>query len=185
MPRKSAIERGPAEVRATIDKLIRQGRLTLDEIRVYVAEQHGEENVPSRSGLHRYTQQQQAMLDRMRGIDAASRVVVEELGESPDDRAGALLVESITTLAADAAMRAQVREEGQEASIEEVRKLARAAKDVIDARTKNRKERQEIERIAREKLLKEQGDRLDAIAGERGMDAEQVDFWRKKVLGIG
>lgn len=186
MPRKSSIERKPEDVRAFIDKLIRQGRYTLDEIRAAVAEKHGEENVPSRSALGRYTAAQEEMLGRMREIDAAARVVVEEIGENADDRAGGLLVQSITTLATNAAMRAQLPDaDGNETSIDEVRKLARAAKDVIDARTKNRKERQEIERIAREKLLKEQEGRLDAIAGERGMDEDQVDFWKKKVLGIG
>lgn len=184
MARKSSIARKPEEVRATIDKLIRQGKLTLDEMVVYVRRQHGEENTPSRSALGRYSAAQEELLGRMREIDAAARVVVEELGENADDRAGGLLVQSITTLATNAALRAQTPTDGEEPSIEEIRKLARAAKDVIDARTKNRKERQEIERIAREKLLQEQGERLDAIAGERGMDAETVKFWRKQFLGI-
>lgn len=185
MGRKSAIERGPAEVRATIDKLIRQGRLTLDEIRAYIAEEHGEKHVPSRSGLHRYTVAQEALLERMRGIDAAARVVVEELGESPDDRAGALLVQSITTLATDAALRAQTREEGKEASIEEVRKLARAAKDVIGARKVNRQEREHIAELARQKLLREQQANLDKVARKRGMSADTVEDIRREILGIG
>ena len=46
MARKSSIERSAAEVRSTIDKLIRQGRLTLDEIRHYVRDQHGDAAVP-------------------------------------------------------------------------------------------------------------------------------------------
>ena len=120
--RRNAIERSPEQVRATIDGLIRKGRFTLDEILDYVRAQHGDEAVPSRSGLHRYTRQQSEMLEKMRAIDAAARVVVEELGESPDDRAGALLVQSITTLATDAALRAHT-EDG--ASVDEVRKLAR------------------------------------------------------------
>lgn len=183
MGRKSSIERSPEEVRATIDSLIRKGRFTLAEIRAYVAEKHGPEHVPSKSALGRYSVAQEAMLEKMRGIDAAARVVVEELGESPDDRAGALLVQSITTLATDAALRAQL--EGEEPSIEEVRKLARAARDVISARSQNLKERQAIERTARERLQREQAESLDKIAAERGMDADQVKFWRERFLGIG
>jgi len=149
MARRNAIERSPEQVRATIDGLIRKGRFTLDEIRDYVRLQHGDAAVPSRSGLHRYTRQQSEMLEKMRAIDAAARVVVEELGESPDDRAGALLVQSITTLAADAAMRAQT-EDGT--SIEDVRKLARAAKDVMGASRVSRQEREQLARLTREKL---------------------------------
>ncbi len=183
MARKSSIERSAAEVRSTIDKLIRQGRLTLDEIRHYVRDQHGDAAVPSRSALHRYSAAQEELLGRMRDIDAAARVVVEELGENADDKAGALLVQSITTLATDAALRAQ--QPGEEPSIEEVRKLARAAKDVIGARKVSRQERQEIARLARDKLLEEQGKRLDVVSAERGMDETELEFWRKKILGIG
>ncbi|WP_297830894.1 phage protein Gp27 family protein [Thermomonas sp.] len=183
MGRKSSIERSPAEVRATIDKLIRQGRLTLDEMRAYVAEAHGEEAVPSRAALGRYTLAQKELVGRMRDIDAAARVVVEELGENADDRAGALLVQSITTLAADAALRAQ--QPGEKASIEEVRKLARAAKDVIGARKVNRQEREEIARLARERLLAEQKANLDKVARKRGMSAAAREEILKEILGIG
>jgi len=182
MGRKSSIERAPEEVRATIDKLIRQGRFTLDEMRDYVREKHGEAVTPARSSLHRYTVQQEAMLEKMRGIDAAARVVVEELGESPDDRAGALLVQSITTLATDAALRAQL--DGEEPSIEEVRKLARAARDVISARTMSLKERQAIEQQARERLQREQREKLDTLVKTSGLSADTAKTLREQILGI-
>lgn len=184
MGRKSSIARAPEEVRATIDKLIRQGRLTLDEIRDYVAAQHGEDAAPSRSALGRYTKAQEAMLDKMRGIDAAARVVVEELGESPDDRAGALLVQSITTLATDASLRAHAAKPGEEPSIEEVRKLARAAKDVIGARKVNRQEREQIARAAREKLLAEQAEKFDRAAKSGKYDQATLARIREEVYGL-
>jgi hypothetical protein len=184
MGRKSSIVRSPEAVRESIDKLIRKGQFTLDEIIAFVRERHGEDAVPSRSALGRYSRAQQAMLEKMRDIDAAARVVVEELGESPDDRAGALLMQSITTLATDAAMRAQDREEGKEVSIEEVRKLARAAKDVISARKVNRQEREEISRLAREKLLREQQASLESVARKRGMSQQTVEEIRREILGI-
>lgn len=184
MGRKSSIVRAPAEVRATIDKLIRQGRFTLDEMLAYVKEKHGEASAPSRTALGRYTQAQEEMLSRMREIDAAARVVVEELGESPDDRAGGLLVQSITTLAVDASMRAQTAPAGEEPSIEEVRKLARAARDVISARTMNLKERQAIEKAAREKLQREQSAALDKIVKQGGLSADTAEDLRKQILGI-
>ena len=184
MGRKSSIERKPEAVRADIDRMIRQGRFTLDEIRTYVREKHGEENTPSRSAIGRYTLAQGELLGRMRDIDAAARVVVEELGENADDRAGALLVQSITTLATDAAMRAHAREEGEEPSIEEVRKLARAAKDVIGARKVNRQEREHIAETARQKLLTEQKANLDRLARKRGMSAETKGEILNEILGI-
>ena len=184
MARKSSIARKPEQVRATIDKLIRQGRLTLDEIVTYVDSQHGEGSAPSRSALGRYAKSVGAMMGRMRDIDTASRAIVEELGESPDDKAGALLVQSITTMATDVALRMHDAEGDDAPSVEDVRKLARASNDIMRARRVSRQERQEIERAARNKLLEEQSERLDAAAQERGMDEAQLEFWRKKVLGI-
>ena len=185
MARKSSITRGPEEVQATINKLIRQGRLTLDEIHAYVDATHGAGTSPSRSALGRYAKSMDAMMGRMRDIDAASRAIVEELGESPDDKAGALLVQSITTAATDVALRMHEAEGDDAPSVEDVRKLARAGSDIMRARKVSRQERQEIARLARDKLLEEQGKRLDAVSAERGMDETELEFWRKKILGIG
>lgn len=182
MPRKSSITRSPDDVRAAIDKLIRQGRLTLDEIQSYVREKFGDDVTPSRSALGRYTKAQEAMLSRMRGIDTAARAVVEELGESPDDKAGQLLVQSITTLATDAALRAQEGEGEDAPSIEDVRKLARASSDIMRARRISQQERQEIARMARERQLAEQEAKLDKIVRQGGMTKSAADDFRNKIL---
>lgn len=183
MTRKSSITSKPEEVRSTIDKLVRQGQLTLDAMRDYIAEKHGEQNTPSRSALGRYSAQQDEMLKKMRGIDAAARVVVEELGESPDDRAGSFLLQSITTLANDAAMRAQTDGE-EKTSIEDIRKLARMARDLIGARTMDLKQRQAIEALAREKVLSEQNKALDKLVKTGEASQSSVDVFRKMVLGV-
>jgi len=183
MTRKSSITTKPKEVRATIDKLVRQGSLTLDAMRDYIAEKHGEQNTPSRSALGRYSAQQEEMLKKMRAIDAAARVVVEELGESPDDRAGSFLLQSITTLANDAAMRAQTDGE-EKTSIEDIRKLARMARDLISARTIDMKQRQAIEAMARERLIAEQSGALDNLVKTGEASQSAVDIFRKEILGL-
>lgn len=167
--RKSKITRLPAEQRAYIEKLMREDRLTLDEMLAAIRTKFPTAEV-SRSGLHRFALPLRELTERMREIDTAARVVVEELGENPDDRAGALLCQSITTLATNAALRAQVDDE---TSIEDVRKLARASKDVISARAASLKERQAIEQAAREKLVREQRDKLDAL-GKSGAVSPEV-----------
>lgn len=179
--RKSTITRLPEEQRAFIERLIREDRLTLSEMIEAIRAQFPDASV-SRSSLHRYTLPIRELTARMREIDAAARVVVEELGENPDDRAGALLCQSITTLATNAALRAQVDDD---TSIEDVRKLARASKDVISARAASLKERQAIEQAARDRLLREQKERLDTIERKRGMTADVAAQIRRDVLGIG
>ena len=184
MGRKSSIERSPEEVRATIERLIRQRRLTLDEIVTFVESQHGEGASPSRSAIGRYAKSVEVMMGRMRDIDTASRAIVEELGESPDDKAGALLVQSITTMATDVALRMHDAEGEEAPSVEDVRKLARAAKDVIGVRKVNRQERQEIAELARQKLLAEQKANLDKVGRRRGMSAETQKEIINEILGV-
>ncbi|MDC8012925.1 DUF3486 family protein [Tahibacter soli] len=180
MPRKSAISRLPAEARTYIEKLLRNDQLTLDEMLADIRARFPAAE-PSRSSLHRYQVSLKELTGRMRDIDTVARAVVGELGESPDEKAGALLCQAITTLATHAALSASERDD---VSIDEVRKLARAAKDTIAARTLSLKERQAIEQAAREKLQREQAERLDETARAQGMDDAQVRFWREKVLGI-
>lgn len=181
MPRKSTITRKPAQVRALIDKLIREDRLTLDEMRAYVDGKFPGE-APARATLHRYQAGMKEISERMRAQDVAARAIVSEFGENPDDRAGALMVQAVTTVMTDVALRTN---EQAETSIDDARKLARAAKDTIAARTSSLKERQAIEQAAREKLLREQAAQLDKVVKTGGLSQEKAAEFRKKILGIG
>lgn len=178
--RKSNITRLPAEQREYIERLLREDRLTLTEMLASIRTKFPTAEV-SRSGLHRYQQPLRELTERMREIDAAARVVVEELGENPDDRAGALLCQSITTLATNAALRAQTDDE---TSIEDVRKLARASKDVIAARSMSLKERQAVETAAREKLMREQKERLTELGKSGAIDPASLALVMKHGYGI-
>ncbi|KST10750.1 small terminase subunit, partial [Pseudomonas aeruginosa] len=117
---------------------------------------------------------------RLREQQAMASLLVEELGENPDERAGALLVQSITTLTTHAAFAAQTEDE---VDIEDVRKLARAAKDVLQARKASMEERRQIEREAREKLLQEQEQRLEEQRGSDGMSEQLENRIRGILLG--
>ncbi|MDE8660746.1 DUF3486 family protein [Pseudomonas aeruginosa] len=91
-------------------------------------------------------------------------LLVEELGENPSTEARSWCSQSppLTTHAAFAA------QNEDEVDIEDVRKLARAAKDVLQARKASMEERRQIEQEAREKLLQEQEQRLEEQRGSDG-----------------
>ena len=169
MPRKSKITRISPEARAFIERLLREDRLTLDEMQAAIAEKFPSEK-PSRSALHRYQVSQKEVTERIRTQDVVARAIVAELGENPDERAGALLMQTVTTAMTHVALRMN---ESDEATIDDVRKLARAAKDTIAARTTSLKERQAIEQAAREKLVREQREKLDAL-GKTGKVEKSV-----------
>lgn len=187
MGRKSSIEKLKPEVRAHIERRLRENRFTLDELIDDLQREFPAEDKPSRSALGRYRSGFDELVARMREQETMSRLLVQELGENPDDRAGALMVQSLTTLVNHAAFAAQqnAAENDEELAIEDVRKLARAAKDVIQARKYSLDERREIEADARAKLIKEQETRLEAARGSDGMSEQLEGRIRNILLGKG
>ncbi|WP_211207653.1 phage protein Gp27 family protein [Thauera phenylacetica] len=173
-------------VRAHILRRLRENRLTLDEL---IADLHAtfpaaaaSGELPSRSALHRFGQGVQEIVAHEREMAAAAEALVAELGEEFDAKSGALLAQAVTTLASKTAMNAI--QSDQTLEIGDVLDLARAAKAAQEARSLNLRERQAVAKSAREKLLEEQDANLQAEAKAQGMDEAQVDFWRRKVLGI-
>lgn len=172
----------PAEQRQHIERRLREGQLTLDELIDDLRARFPNAQAPSRSALGRYKVGLDELTGRMREIEIGAAALVDELGEGVGDRAGALLAQAVTTLAANAALSAHAAE--KDVSIKEVAQLARAAKAAMEARTMSLKERTAIEKAARERLLREQEANLNEAARAQGMDADQVKFWREKVLGM-
>ncbi len=184
MGRKSAISRLAPGVRKHIEKLLREDRLTLDELISELQEKwpalHQAGELPSRSGLHRYQAGFAEMTGRMREIQIAASAMVDELGEGVGDKAGALLAQAVTTLATNAALNAHERDD---VSIKEVTDLARAARAAMQARTMSLREREAIEDAARRKLMEEQKAKLDAMGSKGGVTAETKAAIRE-ALGI-
>lgn len=180
MGRKSSIDKLEPTVRSHIERRLRENRLTLDELIADLHEHFPGKEKPSRSAIGRYRTSFDEMTKRMREQQAMASLLVEELGENPDERAGALMVQSITTLTTHAAFAAQ---NDEEVDIDSVRKLARAAKDVLQARKVSREERKAIEREAREALLAEQETKLQEMRGSDGMSEQLENRIRNVLLG--
>lgn len=182
MARQSSIKRLPPEVRTFIEKLLREDRLTLNEMIDAVREQFPEADSPSRSSLHRYQAHFDEMAGRMREIQAASAAMIDELGEGVGDRAGALLAQAVTTLATHAALGAQSAD--KDLPIKDVAALARAAKAAMEARTMSLRERQAIEKAAQERLLREQTKKLEQMGKKGTLTADTLAAIRRDVYGI-
>jgi hypothetical protein len=180
MPRKPKITRLEPRARAHIERLLREDRLTLDEMLADIGKHFPAARV-SRSAVHRYRQSVKQVGERMRAQDAAARAIVAELGESPDERAGALLVQTVTAMATDVVLRAS---ENEELPVDDARALARMVKDTIDARSKSLKEREAIEKAAREKLVREQKEKLDALGKSGEVDPAVLARVIKAAYGL-
>lgn len=181
MARKSSISRLKPDVRAHIERRLREDRLTLDELIQELQQAFPAAEHPSRSALGRYSQTFSQLVANMRQQDEMARLLVAELGENPDEKAGALMVQAVTALTTSAAMTMQA--EGAETDIEGVQKLAKAARDAMAARKVSREERVQIERMAREKQLAEQTARLEEMRGSDGMSEQLESRIRSILLG--
>lgn len=179
MGRKSSVSRLEPAARKHLEKLLREDRLTLDELLTEMRERFPAAEI-SRSGIHRYRVGFDEMVGRMREIEVAAGALVDELGDGVGDKAGALLAQAVTTLATNAALDAHSAEK---VSIKEVSELARAARAAMQARTMSIKEREAIEAAACRRLLEEQRQKLDAM-GSKGGVTEDTKRAIREALGI-
>ena len=180
MGRKSTIKRLEPEARKYLEKLLREDRHTLDELLAAMREQFPAAEV-SRSAIHRHRVGFEEFMKGMREQQAIASVVVAELGENPDDKLGALLVQTITTLTNQVAMQTAG---GEDVDVETVRKLARAAKDVLAARRVDRQERLAIRQDARNELLAEQEERFKALGQSGDVDQDTLAKVIKAAYGL-
>lgn len=178
---KSSINRLPPIVKAYIQKLLREDRLTLDDMLSDIQQRFPNEKPPSRSALGRFKVGFDELIDKARQQREMAEAFVGAFGEDATDKTGALLVEAISTLTYQAAMGAH---EKDDVTVAEVSALARAAKATMEARTLSVKERQAIEKATRERLLQEQAAELDNAVKAQGMTEQQAQFWRQKFLGV-
>lgn len=181
--RQSSITRLPPEQRARIEQLLREDRHTLDEmIATLQVEFAGEPAAAvSRSALHRYEQGFAELTGRMREIEQMAQTVVGELGDGIGEKSGQLLAQAITTLAINATLRAH---QDDAISVEEVRKLAVAARAAIDSQRVGVNVRKAVAEEARNALLREQEAALDKAVRTGGLSDEVAREMRDKILGV-
>ena len=196
MGRKSSIDRLEPEIKAYIQAMLASGSMTLDELIADLRErwpaQSGSGELPSRSALHRYGSKLDRRLTAIRASTEAAKLIQAHAGDDRDARSEALtamvqteLFEAILALQeAD-----EVGEDGEKADPgERVALLSKAAKNIatLTRSSINLKEFQaKVEEATRKKLLAEQEANLQEVAKAQGMDESQVDFWRRRFLGIG
>lgn len=183
---KSSITRLPADQRSYVERLLREGRLTLDEM---IAElQHKFPGQPaaevSRSALGRFDLQIEAAGREIREIEAAASALVGELGEGFGSKSADFLTQAITVVAVKAAMRAK---DDPDLGTKEAKDLALMAKNAMDAKRMNVAQQvayKEAADAARAELLREQAKALDSAVKSEGLSEATAAMFRKQILGI-
>ncbi len=179
MARKSTVTRLPDDVRDFIEQQLAAGRLTLDELISELQQRFpleaASKTLPSRSAVHRYGQKLERRLAAIRASTEAAKLIAESTGDDKDARSEALTA-LVQTELFDAIL---ALKEADDADPEErVQRLAAAARHIatLTRSSINLKEFQaKAGEAARQKLLAEQREKLDALgrAGDVPADVLQ------------
>lgn len=181
--RKSTVSKLPQEQREYIERLLREDRRSLDEIIAELQQRFAGQPAAeiSRSALHRYDIAIEEAGREIREIEATSRAMVGELGEGFGAKSAEFLTQAVTLVAVKAALRAK---DDPDLGTKEAKELCVMAKNAMDAKRMNYAQRRVIEESARAALLREQTEKLEKVAAEKGMTKEEKEFWQKDFLGV-
>ena len=191
MGRKSTISRLPAEIKSYIEAMLATGAQTLDELIADLRERFPAEAsagaLPSRSAVHRYGAKLDRRLAAIRASTEAAKLIQAQAGDDKDARSEALTA-LVQTELFEAILALQEADDPDADPGERVGMLSSAAKNIATLTRSSvnlKKFQAEVEEATRKKLLAEQEVKLQEVARAQGMDESQVDFWRRKFLGIG
>lgn len=169
----------PAEARAALDRMLREDRWTLTEIREALTAQYGEDADIGETSIWRYQQLVKTSTERVRATREAARLLVGELVEDGTDTPRAL-TELVQSLIHQAALAAHT---GETVTPEQAQRLASALKSVTEAYGSVVRTSERIEAAARRKLLEEQAKALAAMPVKAGVtEATKAEI--RRALGI-
>ncbi len=178
MGRKSSIERLPKPIRDRVATLIRDNRMTLDEIVGELRASFGE--APSRSAVHRYKQTIDEALAKQREMDGIAELWIREVKDQPQGKMGRMVLELLRTVAMQSALNAQSKDH---IDPKELAHIARAFNMIESAGKREAENRAMLREELRQELLAEQNQKLDGMAATGKITPEALAKIRAEVYG--
>ena len=180
MPRKSSVELLDPTLKEVVDRLLREGHHTLDDIVAQVNALAGGAAV-SHSGVGRYSKRMSEVGERIRQRRQIEEQWIGKLGETAPGRAGRLLTEVVRQLVWDAATDLADGEETVDPRLirelaSSVRQLQRSERESLDF---DRALELELERRA--KLT---ADSVDKVITSRGVTESTADALREALTTV-
>ena len=175
MGRKSSITKLDPKIREAVDAAIRDGRATIDDIVELIEDMGGD---ASRGAVGRYTKNAKEQMKRWQDAREMSKVWVGKLEEDPSSDVGRLISEMLKTVSW--ATVGKMMDDGEDVEVDDVALLARALKDLSTSDKLSAERELKIRKEERANAAKV----VEEATQAAGMDGDQVDFWRKKVLGL-
>jgi hypothetical protein len=164
-------------IKAEVDKAIREGRATIEDI-VALIQKMGAQ--ASKSAVGRYAVNAKKQMETYRQAQEVSKVWIQQIGDAPEGDVGRLVVELVRMLAFKSV--SAMGEEDTSVSPEDLMFLSKAMKDLAGA-DKTAVDR-EINRQALQRQIKAAADNVEKVAKSNGLTADAVQAIRAQILGI-
>ncbi|HEY0916252.1 MAG TPA: phage protein Gp27 family protein [Solimonas sp.] len=180
--RKGKVHRAPYRTR--LEELLREDRYTFDELVAIIRAEFPGEDV-SRSGIQRFDASIHEFTERMHELETSAKVIAEKYGKNAGDDTSTVLANAMVVLATDTVLKLHQKSAGGEAlDVATVRAASQIAKNAQETKRVSLAVRKQIEAEAREKLLREQSERLDKVVKTGGLTEKAAADMRKKILGV-
>ncbi len=181
MGRKSKLSRLPPEVKAFIEAEIASGKHTLNDLIALLQKRFPGAELPSRSGVGRFTQKMERRLEAVKATTEAAKLIRAHAGDSEDARSEALLAMVQTQMIETIVSLREIDDEDIDHE-DRLTKLGRVGQNIAAmARSSITLKRYQSETQERAKAAAET---VDKIASKGGLTAEVAAQLRREILGI-
>lgn len=178
MPRQNNIEKLPAKLRQTLDRLLLDGGFSgYESIAAYLKE-HGYSL--SKSSVHRYGQKLERRLQAIKASTDAAKLLAEQVDDTENHLSGSV-ISLVQSELFDTLLNLQDAD-AEEDPAERMKLLSNAAKSIAEvsrASIANKKWQSEVRTKAEAAAAK-----VDAIARKGGLSGDTAEAIRREILGI-
>ena len=181
--RRSKVQMLPEQLKAELDQMLRDGRLSQQEVLDVINQQIESNGLPedakiSQSGLSRYATRMEKIGAKIRQSREVAEVWTAKLGNQPTSEVGKLLQEVVRTMAFDTSMHMSESEEPIEPKA--LSQMALAIQRVEQAAMTSHKREKEI----RKAFAEEAAAAAEEVAHAQGLTREGITAIKAQILGI-
>ena len=188
MPPKSTIDTLPPDIKATLQQLLQDPRMTQLEVTAQInalLEADGHEDRVTKSSVNRYAVKMSEVGEKLRQSRDVADMFISKVGAAPQGQMGLLINEILRTLAFDLTLKIQDADlsdpETLASTIDQVKALALATQRLEQSATINVKREREIRNDALTKAATAVEKTLKTIKGATDDQIEQI---RADILGV-
>ena len=185
MPQPSSIDKLPEDIKAQLQQLLQDPRVTQLDATAKINEILEAEGHPERvtkSSVNRYAQRMEEVGARLRQSREVAQMYIAHVGAAPQGQTGLLINEMLRSMAFELSLKLQDVDledpENMSATIDQVKALALAVQRLEQSATINVKRETEI----RKQALEEAANAASETARQAGVSPDTVERIWKEVL---